>query len=109
METRLIACGCPGCRKSATYKLAARWSDGRFSELKTYALSCLDHFGLLYREALLHRAAYPPAPGELLGEVGIYRCGKGTSSEPVTQLRVLEERFKLLDRSKPSRSRVRCG
>ncbi|WP_422931098.1 hypothetical protein [Singulisphaera sp. PoT] len=98
METRTIPCSCPGCDKAAIYKIAARWSDGRFSELKTYALSCLDHFGPLYRRAIDQRSTYTQAPHEILGEVGIYRCGKGLKSDPSVRLRMLEDRSGSMDR-----------
>jgi hypothetical protein len=35
-----IYCSGKGCKNQAEYKIAARWSDGVVSELKTYALCC---------------------------------------------------------------------
>jgi len=36
MPTTVVRCSLPGCEDAATYKIAAQWSGGSFSELKTY-------------------------------------------------------------------------
>jgi hypothetical protein len=68
-------CSYPRCPNSATYKIAAPWSYGAISELKTYALSCAEHFSTLFREAQERKILYPPSSDETVGEIGIYRCG----------------------------------
>jgi hypothetical protein len=75
MKRNPVPCSHPRCRNSATYKIAAPWSYGTASELKTYALSCQDHFSTLFREAQERKVLYPPSSDETVGEIGIYRCG----------------------------------
>ena len=78
MYTRTVPCGTPGCGELAEYKIAANWSAGRFSELKTYGLACETHQAQVYREALRRRKIHPPSAEEAQGEIGVYRFEKGT-------------------------------
>jgi hypothetical protein len=73
----------PGCKELAEYKIAAPWSAGRFSELKTYGLACAEHYVQTYRDALRRRKIHPPSPEESQGELAVYRFPKG---EAVSQL-----------------------
>ena len=75
--TRPVHCGAPGCSSDAEYKVAANWSAGRFSELKTYALACESHYAQSYRDALHRRKIHPPSAEEVQGEIGVYRYAKG--------------------------------
>jgi hypothetical protein len=109
MESKHVPCGTPGCQKPATYKIAAPWSDGRFTELKTYGLACLDHFGQMFRDAQSHRRAYSPTAYETVGEIGIYRCGKGHASLPALRLKGLEETCRSWDRAEKARNRIGCA
>ncbi len=45
MTRSIVGCSLAGCKEPASYKLAAPWSDGSFSELKTYGHACADHLG----------------------------------------------------------------
>src|SRR4051794_22113251 len=45
MYTNEVRCSKPKCGKPAAYKIAAPWSYGQFSELKSYGLACSEHFG----------------------------------------------------------------
>ena len=77
MSNRPVPCGVPGCGGQAEYKIAAPWSAGRFSELKTYGLACADHYAQAYRDALRRRKIHPPSREETVGEIGVYRFEKG--------------------------------
>ena len=45
------------CSEQAAYKIAARWTDGRLAELKTYGFACSEHVGDVFRESLVAAAA----------------------------------------------------
>ena len=49
-KTNLVTCSNGTCREPAAYKIAARWSDGRLAELKTYGFACSEHLGEVFRE-----------------------------------------------------------
>jgi len=65
MPTMVVRCNVPGCGEPASYKIAAPWSDGAFTELKTYGHACSDHLGFVFRESEQRREAYVPLPSEL--------------------------------------------
>jgi hypothetical protein len=74
MFSRPVTCGVSGCHELAEYKIAAPWSVGRFSELKTYGISCEAHSTQAFRDALRRRKMH------------LYRFEKGkatTKLEPV--------------------------
>ena len=48
-KTNPVACTHGSCREPAAYKIAARWSDGRLAELKTYGFACSEHLGEVFR------------------------------------------------------------
>jgi hypothetical protein len=74
---RPVTCGTPGCDRPAEYKIAALWSAGRFSELKTYGLACGDHYAQTFRDALGRRKAHTPSAGESVGDVAVFRLERG--------------------------------
>jgi len=80
MYTRPIPCGTPGCQELAEYKIAAHWSAGKFSELKTYGLACAQHYVQTYRDALRRRKVHPPSPEESQTEMSVYHFEKGKAS-----------------------------
>ena len=49
MPTTTVRCSLADCREPASYKIAAPWSDGSFSELKTYGFACSNHLGYIFR------------------------------------------------------------
>jgi hypothetical protein len=67
-----VICSTPGCGRPATYKIAARWSDGATEELKTYGLACPAHVGFWYRRAQTSQAACRLTPGETLEPPAIF-------------------------------------
>lgn len=75
--TRTTPCSTRGCGNLAEYKIAATWSAGRFSELKTYGLACESHKSQNYQDALRRRKIHPPSDEEKQGEIGVYKYVKG--------------------------------
>src|SRR5438552_3085010 len=63
MSITLVQCSLRGCAEPAAYKIAAQWSDGSFSELKSYGFACSDHLGPVFREAEQRRQQYGTSPG----------------------------------------------
>lgn len=94
MASMVVRCGVPGCGQSASYKIAAPWSDGAFTELKTYGHACSDHLGVVFREAEQRREAYVPSPGETIEEMGIYRYEQGKRDRQLQRLWGLEENYR---------------
>lgn len=89
-----VRCSLPDCGESATYKIAAPWSDGRFSELKTYGHACADHLGPVFRIAEDRREQYQASPGETVEEIGIYRFEQGKRDRQLQRLWGLEENYR---------------
>ncbi len=72
MPLTIVKCSVHGCDAQATTKIAAPWTYGRFSEMKTYGYACPSH-----SETVVEFAESRPRPkrlaeGETLGEVGLY-------------------------------------
>jgi hypothetical protein len=86
MYNRTVSCGAPGCGAAAEYKIAAPWSAGRFSELKTYGLACEQHYVQVYRDALTRRKDHPPSSEEAQGEIAVYRFEKGKAGAALQQV-----------------------
>ncbi len=72
-----VRCTARGCEQPAVYKIAARWTDGVLTELKTYALACREHVALLYGQASQRHAQHKPRPPEQLGPLTVYRWQPG--------------------------------
>jgi hypothetical protein len=95
MNRNLVPCSHPGCSQPAVYKIAARWSEGRLSELKTYGFACSDHLGPVFRDAEQRCRDYAPAPGETTEEIAIYRFEIGKRDRQLHRLWGLEENYRL--------------
>jgi hypothetical protein len=93
-KTNLVTCSNGTCREPAAYKIAARWSDGRLAELKTYGFACSEHLGEVFREALDRQEEYTPAPGETVEELAIYRYEPGKRDRFLQRLWGLEENYR---------------
>jgi hypothetical protein len=93
-RSSVVRCSHPGCQELAQYKIAAPWSDGAFSELKTYGHSCSDHLGDVFRQAEDRREAYKPGPGESVEEIGIYLYEQGKRDRKLQRLWGLEENYR---------------
>ena len=72
-----VLCYAKGCKHEAEFKIAARWSDGVTSELKTYFLACPDCVATLYQTACVKRAACRLAPGETLDDPQVFEIVRG--------------------------------
>lgn len=68
----------------AEYKVAARWSDGITSELKTYALVCLDCLPTQYRKAIEKRLSCRLTESETLDEVQVFDLKSAQSGKPLS-------------------------
>jgi|SRR5208282_14604 len=94
MYSHDVNCTHPYCSDLATYKVAARWSDGRFAELKTYGFACSDHLGEVFQEAENRRLDYTLCPGEVTEEMAIYRFEPGKRDRQLKRLWDLEENYR---------------
>lgn len=90
MDPKEVPCSVPKCRNAASYKIAAPWSDGRYEELTTYGLACIDHFAVAYLDAERRKLEFPPTSSERVGEVGIYRCHPDRPNDQSLRLLGLE-------------------
>jgi hypothetical protein len=84
--TRPVTCGTPGCGQPAEYKIAAPWSTGKFSELKTYGLACGAHYAQTYRDALSRRKQCAASPEETVGEIAVFHFEKGKAGQPLEKV-----------------------
>lgn len=85
-----VLCYAKGCPKEAVYKIAARWSDGVTSELKTYFLACESCLPKLYRIAKVKKAACRLAAGESLGEPQVFEMTRGRRDRELVRRAELE-------------------
>ena len=81
-----VLCYTPGCGQPAIYKIAARWSDGVTSELKTYGLACETCLAAWFRQARERRATCRVAAGETLDAPGIYRTQRELRDQQLERL-----------------------
>jgi len=94
MATTIVRCSLPECHGPATYKIAALWSGGSFSELKTYGFACSDHLGPVFRDSEQRQHAYQPAPGETVEEIAIFKYEQGKRDRQLQRLWGLEENYR---------------
>lgn len=94
MPATVVGCCHNGCPEAASYKIAALWSEGSFSELKTYGHACHEHLGEVFRAALSRRSQYPTAPAETIEEIGIYRYEQGKRDRQLQRLWGLEANYR---------------
>jgi hypothetical protein len=88
-----VHCYEPGCPNLAVYKIAARWSDGLTSELKTYGLTCADCLPAWFRRSVAKQAACRRAANETLERPGIYRLERGKRDVQLERLTDLEAKL----------------
>lgn len=94
MSKTSVPCSHPDCGQPAAYKVAARWSDGRFTELKTYGFSCPDHIGDIFRDSERRWSKSRPPAGETVEEVGLYRFDGDRRDKELQRLWGLEENYR---------------
>jgi len=93
MPPYTVPCYTPGCGRPAQYKVAARWSDGVTSELKTYGLACAECLPAWFRRAYDRRRACRLTAGETLDSPGIYRVERGSRDQNLDRLMDTEARL----------------
>jgi hypothetical protein len=79
-----------GCQQLAQFKIAAQWSDGITTELKTYALACATCLADALEHAKQQQAACRLAPGETLSTPGVYEMRRGERDRTLTRRTDLE-------------------
>lgn len=94
MSITVVRCSLPGCEGCASYKIAAHWSDGSHSELKSYGFACSDHLRDVYGDAERRFFGYSGSPGETLNELGIYKYEQGKRDRQLQRLWGLEENYR---------------
>jgi hypothetical protein len=87
-----LYCYTKDCKNPAQYKIAAKWSDGVVSELKTYGLCCDDCLSKWFLRGRERYQACKLIPGETLDPPGIYRLERGHRDQVLPRLSELEER-----------------
>ncbi len=85
-----LVCYAAGCLAAAAYKIAAKWSDGVTTELKTYALSCESCLARQFAAAGAKRSACRLAAGETLDAPGVYELSRGGRDRSLTRRPDLE-------------------
>jgi len=88
-----VYCHTRDCKNLAVHKIAARWSDGVVSELKTYALCCEECLGAWFARARAKQKACRLAPHETLEPPGIYRVVRGQRDQALERLPELEQQL----------------
>ena len=88
----VVRCTAEDCQDAAGYKIAAEWSDGTLSELKTYGLACDRHLDLLLRRAREKRGRCRLAEGETLSDPRVFRLGTAQHDRELVRLPELETR-----------------
>ncbi|HEY2158489.1 MAG TPA: hypothetical protein VGH33_22855 [Isosphaeraceae bacterium] len=94
MASKTIHCTDRNCSEAAVYKIAAPWSDGVFTELKTYGFACAEHLGPIFRGAEGRRKHYEAHSGETVGDIGIYKYEAGRRDKQLQRLSGLEENYR---------------
>jgi hypothetical protein len=89
-----VLCEGPKCRQLAVYKIAARWSDGKTSELKTYGLACEKCLPALYQASIKRQLTARTLPGEVGEHPGIYRLHGGDRDRDLVRMNDLEMELK---------------
>src|SRR5437762_751282 len=93
-----IGCTQQGCQRLAVFKIAARWSDGATSELKTYALACTECLPELFRESVQKNSTCRRARGETLDPPAVYRLSAGQRDRQLDRCPELETQEKGADK-----------
>lgn len=90
MPSYPIYCTAPGCKNLASFKIAARWSDGLVEELKTYSLCCESCLPRAFERSCEKQKACRLTQNETLETPGIYKLERGERDMQLTRLPHLE-------------------
>jgi len=88
-----LYCYTKDCKHPAQYKIAASWSDGVVSELKTYGLCCEECLPKWFERGRQRFKACKLIPGESLEPPGIFLLQRGQRDQTLQRLTELEERL----------------
>lgn len=88
-----VFCSTCDCKHAAVYKIAARWSDGVVSELKTYGLACEEHLREWFERAREKQKACRLTAGETLEPPGIYHMQRGQRDQALERLTEREQQI----------------
>jgi len=88
-----LYCYTKDCKHPAQYKIAARWSDGVVSELKTYGLCCEECLAKWFQRGRQRFEACKLIPGETLEPPGIFLLQRGQRDQTLQRQTELEERL----------------
>jgi len=89
-----IYCYTTGCKHLAVYKIAARWSDGMASELKTYGLCCEPCLPAWFQKSRQKQMQCKLTAGETLEPAGVYHLEAGERDRRLPRMPDLEERLR---------------
>ena len=85
-----VICYGKECTEPAVYKIAARWSDGLTTELKTYGLACEKCLPALFHDSIKRQLTARTLPGEIGDCPGIYRLQPGGLDGELIRMNDLE-------------------
>ncbi|HEX3146552.1 MAG TPA: hypothetical protein VHR66_00525 [Gemmataceae bacterium] len=85
-----VLCYAKDCENDAIFKIAARWSDGVTSELKTYSLACSKCVPVLFQDARIRKSACRLAAGESLGDPQVFEMIRGRRDRELLRRKELE-------------------
>lgn len=85
-----IYCLTPGCKNLADFKIAARWSDGLVSELKTYSLCCESCLPASFQASKARQQGCRLLPNESFETPGIYELRRGQRDQALRRREDLE-------------------
>src|SRR2546421_2879364 len=88
-----VFCYTQGCKNPAQYKIAAKWSDGVISELKTYGLCCEECLATWLLRGRERYTRCKLIPGETLEEPGIYLLQRGHRDQTLQRLTDIEQKI----------------
>jgi hypothetical protein len=94
MPSYPILCYQPNCGSPAVYKIAARWSDGKTAELKTYSLCCAECLPECFRRSCAKQAVCRLSGNETLEKPGIFLLHRGQRDRQLQHLPELEEQLR---------------
>ena len=101
MPSYSVYCSTKGCKHLALYKIAARWSDGIESELKTYGLCCQDCLPRWFQQCREKHRQCRLTEKETLDAPGVYQLQRGQRDLSLSRLPELEQQ---LLQSEPSKT-----
>lgn len=90
MPSYPLICYQPGCGQPARFKIAARWSDGHTSELKTYGITCEVCLGTWFARALARQKVCRLTRGETLEIPAIFELIQGPRERQLVRREDLE-------------------